>query len=360
MLITVAWFVAGLICLTLGAELLVRGSSRLALRLGVPPIIVGLTIVAYGTSTPEMIVSAKGALQGQADIALGNVVGSNIFNVLLILGASALIAPLAVSRQMVWQEVPIMIGASILAIFLSFDGNVSRTDGAIMLLLLMGYTWLQVRTGMKEKSAVPDSERSGSSVPAAIALIVVGLVVLVFGARWLLESSVSLARTLGISELVIGLTIVAAGTSLPELATSILATIRGERDIAVGNVVGSNIYNILGVLGLAAVLSPVGVAAAPAVVDFDIPVMLATAVACLPIFFTGHTIARWEGGVFLSYYAAYVTYLVLHIREHHALPLFSGVMLGFVMPLTLLTVLIGFHRHVARSGLLKNSDAAGQ
>lgn len=356
MLTTILWFTAGLIVLALGAELLVRGASKFALRMGIPPIVIGLTIVAYGTSTPEAIVSAQGALQGQADIALGNVAGSNIFNVLFILGVSALIAPLVVNRQMVWQEVPIMVGVSVLAILLALDGRVSRVDGVFMLVLLAGYTWMQVQAGLKEKKASPAAQPALMNIPASIGYMVGGLAALVFGARWLLDSSVTIARTMGVSELVIGLTIVAAGTSLPEVATSILATIRGERDIAVGNVVGSNIYNILGVLGLAAVLSPEGVSAAPAAVRFDLPVMLATAVACLPIFFTGHSIARWEGGVFLSYYIAYVTYLILDAQGHDALAAYSQVMLGFFMPLTLLTVMIGFYRHTARAGLLQSDD----
>jgi cation:H+ antiporter len=178
-------------------------------------------------------------------------------------------------------------------------------------------------------------------------MLFIGLGLLVYGARWLVEGAVTLARTLGVSELVIGLTVIAAGTSLPEVAASVVAGLRGERDIAVGNVIGSNLFNILSVLGLAALVAPGGINVAPAALTFDIPVMIAAALACSPIFFTGHSIARWEGAVFLSYYAAYTAYVVLNARTHDALPAFSAVMLEFVGPLTMITLAIGYVRHAA-------------
>ncbi|MBK8651621.1 MAG: calcium/sodium antiporter [Elusimicrobia bacterium] len=335
----------GLVLLVGGAELLIRGSSRLALRLGVPSLVVGLTVVAYGTSTPEVVVSAKAALSGQPDLALGNVVGSNIFNVLLILGASALVAPLRVTRPIIWREVPVMIGTSLLAWGLALDGRISRGDGTLLVVLLIAYTVYQIQAGLKEGGKKPAEERTKVSILGSLVSIAVGLAVLVWGARWLLEGSVSLARGLGVSELIIGLTIVAAGTSLPEVATSLLATWRGEREIAIGNVVGSNIYNVLAVLGLAAVIGPEGVPVSAPALNFDIPVMVAVAVACLPILLTGHLIARWEGALFLFYYGAYTLFLFLSTTHHDALPAFSATMLWGALPLTAMTLLVGIVQH---------------
>lgn len=345
MSLPVLLILGGLVLLVGGAELLIRGSSRLALRLGVPSLVVGLTVVAYGTSTPELVVSAKAALSGQPDLALGNVVGSNIFNVLLILGASALVAPLRVTRPIIWREVPVMIGTSLLAWGLALDGRISRGDGTLLVVLLIAYTVYQIQAGLKEGGKKPAEERTKVSILGSLVSIAVGLAVLVWGARWLLEGSVSLARGLGVSELIIGLTIVAAGTSLPEVATSLLATWRGEREIAIGNVVGSNIYNVLAVLGLAAVIGPEGVPVSAPALHFDIPVMVAVAVACLPILLTGHLIARWEGALFLFYYGAYTLFLILNAAGHDALPAFSAAMLWGALPLTAITLLVGIAHH---------------
>lgn len=345
--------IGGLAALVAGAEGLIRGSSAIARRWGVPPLIVGLTVVAYGTSAPEMVVSAQASLAGQAGLALGNVVGSNIFNVLFILGVSALIAPLVVNRDLFRREVPIMIVTSLLLWGLGLDGRVSRAEGVLFLVLLAAYTAFQVKMGLKEPPAPEGAAQRQRPWPVSLAFTIGGLALLVLGARWFLTGSVTVARGFGLSELIIGLTLVAAGTSLPEVATSVLAAIKGERDIAVGNVVGSNIFNILGVLGLAAVISPHGVDVPAAAEGFDIPLMTAVAVACLPVFFTGHRIARWEGGVFLAYYAAYVAFLILDAREHDALPLFSAWMTGFVLPLTVLTLAIAVYRHRRAAGSKK-------
>jgi len=325
----------------------VRGASALALSFGVSPLVVGLTIVAFGTSSPEVAVSVGAALEGQTDIAVGNVVGSNIFNVLFILGASALIVPLVVHVQLIRQEVPIMIGASLLLIALGFDGRLTRLDAALLFGLLVVYTvFLIVQSRRQTQEAVaeltaelPRSAAWDRHWAVQVALVVAGLVLLVLGSDWLVTAAVTFAKALGVSDLVIGLTIVAAGTSMPEVATSITAAIKGERDIAVGNVVGSNTFNILGCLGLAGLVAPAGLPLAPSVLTFDLWVMLAVAVACLPVFFTGREIARWEGAVFLGYYAAYVAYLILAAQQHDALPAFSNVMLVFVIPLTLATLI---------------------
>lgn len=334
-------FVLGLVLLVAGAELLVRGASRLAAALGISPLVIGLTIVAFGTSAPEMAVSVQSAFTGQGDIAFGNVVGSNIFNVLLILGLSAIIAPLVVHVQLIRIDVPVMIGVSLLGLGLSLDLRITRLEGAVLFAGIVAYTvWLH-RASRRE----PEADREASSVHpttgsrvADVGRIVVGLGLLVLGSRWLVGGAIAIAQYFELSELVIGLTIVAAGTSLPEVATSVLASIRGERDIAVGNVVGSNIFNILAVLGAAALVAPDGVPVAPAARDFDALVMIVVAVACLPIFFTGYIISRWEGLVFLGYYGAYTTYLILSSSAHDALGTFSSVMWLFVIPLTLLTL----------------------
>jgi cation:H+ antiporter len=353
MLEPILLFGGGLALLTLGAEFLVRGSSRLAAKLGVPALVVGLTVVAYGTSTPELIVSTKAALGGQADLSLGNVIGSNILNILLILGVSACVSSLVVSRKLIRQEIPIMIALSAAVYALGLNGVISRWEGLLLFLALLVYTVFQVRQGLKAAGAgdpplgsVGEEKTKRAGAASTILLIAGGLTSLVIGAQWLLEASVTLARHFGMSEFIIGLTVVAAGTSLPEAATSILATFRGERDIAVGNVIGSNIFNILGVLGLSALISPDGVRVASAALSFDIPIMIAAAVACLPIFLTGHKIDRWEGGVFLFYYAAYTAYLVLDARQHDLLPLYSATMLIFALPLTVLTIAVLMFRHL--------------
>ena len=348
---TLLMFFAGLALLVLGADLLVRGASKLALSFGISPLVVGLTVVAFGTSAPEVAVSVGAALDGQTDIALGNVVGSNIFNVLFILGASALITPLFVNGQLIRQEVPIMLGVSLLLLLLSLDGRLGLWDGALLFGLVIAYTAFLIVQSRKQTRAA-EAEYAAESKPAApgawdsklpvqIALIAAGLVGLVLGSEWLVGAAVEFAKAIGVSELVIGLTIVAAGTSMPEVATSITAAIKGERDIAVGNVIGSNTFNILGCLGVSSLVSgTAGLDVPPAVLGFDIWVMLAVALACLPVFMTGREIARWEGFLFIAYYGAYVLYLILAAQRHAALPLFSSAMLSFVIPLTLVTLVV--------------------
>ena len=354
----VIMFLAGLVLLVIGANALVRGSSKLALSFGISPLVVGLTIVAFGTSAPEVAVSVGAVLDGKTDIAIGNVVGSNIFNVLFILGVSALIAPLVVNIQLIRQEVPIMLGASLLLLAFTLNGNLAFLEGGLLMALLVAYTVFLVVQSRRETQAAKD-EFAGAVQPAQagswdnhwaaqLGLIVAGLAALVFGSDYLVQASVNFAKAMGVSDLVIGLTIVAAGTSMPEVATSISAALKGERDIAVGNVVGSNTFNILGCLGLSGLVSgDLGLAVAPSLLVFDMWVMLAVALACLPVFMTGREIARWEGGVFLAYYAAYVTYLIMAAQQHDALQAFSGLMLGFVVPLTLVTLVVVFIRRPA-------------
>lgn len=366
---TILWLVIGLVVLVVGAEGLVRGASRLAAMAGIPALVIGLTIVAFGTSAPELAVSVTSAWNGQADIALGNVVGSNIFNILFILGVSALIAPLLVAQQLIRIDVPIMIGVSVLLLLLGLDGHIGRGEGILLFAGILAYTAFQVVQARRERNKAVQAEyeqeyhapavrRRGLEIATDVAFVAGGLVLLVLGARWLVESSVAIATAFGVSELVIGLTIVAAGTSLPEVATSVIASIRGERDIAVGNVVGSNIFNILAVLGLAATAGPSGIAVSQEALQFDIPVMIAVALASLPIFFSGALIARWEGLVFLGYYGAYTAYLVLVATQSPTLEAFNRAMIWFVLPLTALTLGIGLWRSL-RSTSGGGTDAMG-
>jgi cation:H+ antiporter len=343
------WLLAGLVALVAGAESLVRGASRLALRLGLTPLVVGLTVVAFGTSAPELAVVVQADVSGQPGMALGNIVGSNIFNVLVVLGASALITPLVVQRQLVRVDVPLLVGVSVVFWLMAADGYVGRLDGLLLTAGVVAYTVIAVRLGRRDMAAAATGDdvarpESGGRVALHAGQILGGLGLLVVGADWLVFGAAGIARAFNVSDAVIGLTIVAAGTSLPEVATSIVAALRGERDMAVGNVVGSGLFNLLAIGGLGALMSPAGLAVPEALTRFDLPVMVAVAAACLPIFAAGHRIARWEGGLFLAYYAAYVAYLIMAATAHDALPAFSGVMAGFVLPLTVVTLLVLWSR----------------
>lgn len=309
LVLTVSLLALGLALLTAGAEALVRGGASLARRLGLTPLVIGLTVVAFGTSAPEMVVSVGGAWRGQGDIALGNVVGSNIFNVGAILALSALIAPIRVTLGLLKIDAPLMVGVSLLGAFLASLATIPRAAGAALLTLLVAYTAFSVKAAKTRTSpaiddefdaAVPDRAPSPS---IELALVALGLTLLVLGSKLLVGSTTVVARSLGWSEAVIGLTIVAAGTSMPELATSLVAASRGQSDIAVGNVIGSNIFNVLGTLGLAATLRPFG---APGIREADLWVMVAFAIALLPLLWTGRRLQRWEGALLLAGYAGYL------------------------------------------------------
>lgn len=342
-LATLLWLLLGLAALLVGAELLVRGASRLAARFGISSLVIGLTVVALGTSSPEIAVSIDASLAGQGDIALGNVIGSNIFNVLVILGLSALITPLLVQQQLVRLDVPLMIGVCVLAWLFSLDDALGRVDGMVLLAIAVAYTLFLIIKGRQEMpgdDAGAEDDVKPESWVVQVLLIGAGLGLLVAGAGWLVESAVAIARSFGVSELVIGLTIIAAGTSLPEVATSVMAALRGERDIAVGNVVGSNLFNIMAVLGLASLIAPGGIAVREAVQEFDFPIMIAVAVACLPIFFTGNLISRWEGALFLAYYVVYVTWLLLSATGSAVTETYADALIFFAIPLTFVTLAI--------------------
>lgn len=346
---TLILFVVGLALLIGGAEVLVRGATRLAAAVGISPLVIGLTVVAFGTSSPELAVTIQSAWTGQSELALGNIVGSNICNVLLILGFSALITPLMVAQKLIRLDVPLMIGLSFLILFLGWDGQIGRLDGALLFVGIIIYTVWSIQQSRKESRQVREEyaqefstgcRESGGYLFIRVVQIVGGLVMLTVGSGWLVDGAIALARTWGVSELIIGLTIIAVGTSLPELAASVVASLRGERDIAVGNVVGSNIFNLLSVLGLTSLVSPNGVQVPPAALAFDIPVMIATAVACLPIFLNGHKIARWEGGLLFGYYLAYTFYLIMKVTENTMLPAFVAAMIYFILPLTIITLAV--------------------
>lgn len=335
----------GLVLLFIGGDMLVRGASRLALALGISRVVVGLSLVAFGTSAPEMAVSLFASYRGQPGIAVGNVVGSNIVNILLILGVSAIVAPLAVSKRIIRIEVPLMFACSLLFLLLGYDGYLSRLDGLILVTIFACYLFWMARTAKRDTALEKELPLAGEQIaPSArsylylTGLVLTGLVGLLAGSHWLVEGAVALARSIGVSDLIIGLTIVAVGTSLPELATSVVASLRGERDISVGNVVGSSIFNILSILGFSTVVSPAGLEVAPAVVRFDAPVMVAVSLACFPVFFNGFQIKRWEGALFVAYYMFYVGYLILHASRHDALDEYTFAMRWFVLPFVMLTL----------------------
>lgn len=330
--------IAGGVLLVLGAELLVRGASKMALAAGITPLAVGLSVVAFGTSAPEFAVTLKSAYAGAVDVAVGNVIGSNIFNVLLILGISALITPLVVAVRLVRFDVPLMILVSVIVLAMGFDGEIGRVDGLLLISGLGYYTLRLFRSSRAEEQEDAPSDAEKTRLLPQIGLVAVGLGLLVAGSEWFVGGAVDLARAFGVDELVIGLTIVAAGTSLPELTTSILASLKGERDIAVGNVIGSNLFNLLGVLGVAGLLSPDGVPMSQGVMTFDLPFMIAVAVATLPIFFAKQLLGRWEGGLFVVAYVAYVAWLVVDATNHSLKDELIFVITWFAVPIVVLTL----------------------
>jgi cation:H+ antiporter len=312
----------GLAVLVLGAEFLVRGAVRLAERLGVSPLVIGLTVVGFGTSSPELVTSVQGALMGEAGIAVGNIVGSNLFNILVILGISAMITPLAVTQSALRRDGTIVLAVTALFVAVGYLWTLDRVVGALFLLLLAGYLVYAFRqekvaggstaageraiaTEGLDPATVPGRGGNGWLVPTLFA--VGGLALLVLGARWFVGGSIELARTLGISETVIGLTIVAAGTSMPELATSAVAALRRQSDVAVGNILGSNIYNILGIGGVTALISPTVIPAE--IVAFDNLVMLAISALLMGFMFTGLRVTRGEGAALFAGYLAYVWWI---------------------------------------------------
>jgi len=349
-LLTAVYFVVGVIALVGGAEALVRGSARLAARTGLSPVVIGLTVVAFGTSAPELAVSLGASFRDEADLAIGNVVGSNIANVLLVLGISAVVGSgLVVAQRIVRIDVPIMVGVSVLLLLFGLDNQLTRWEGGAFVCMLLVYiSWTVIATRRSTKAQVIEQydealnfdDLADSSPLVDIGFVLLGLMLLVVGSTALVEAATDIATSLGVSELVIGLTVVAIGTSLPEIATSVLAAARGQRDLAVGNAIGSNLFNILAVLGITALVSPSSIPIPDGALTLDIPVMIAVAIACLPIFANGYSLLRWEGALFLTYYAAYLGWLVLDSTEHAARDEYAIGILGFVLPISLITLVV--------------------
>lgn len=318
---TILYLLGGFVSLLVGAKLLVHSSSKIASLLGMAPLVVGLTVVAFGTNSPELLVSIQSSLLGKGDIAIGNVIGSNIFNILGVLGLSALLRPLKVCQSLYSTDVPIMIVISLLLLLFVIPGKISVTMGALLIGGVIGYTyWTVVHSKdspaiVKEEyeSEYPkDTKRSISHILIELVLIVIGLVFLIYGSEWFVKGATQIAKELGVSELLIGLTIVSIGSSLPELATSLYATWKKEYDIAVGNMIGSNIFNILGVLGIASVVHPGGLTFAPSLLDLDVPLMVIASCLVVPLRTRATSVGRIKGLFLILVYCGYITYLVAY------------------------------------------------
>ncbi|MFP4636508.1 MAG: calcium/sodium antiporter [Nitriliruptoraceae bacterium] len=373
---TIAGLIGGAVLLVVGAEALVRGASRLAAAMGVTPLAIGLTVVAFGTSAPELAVSVQGAVGGAGDVAVGNAVGSNVFNLLAILGLAALTRALVVQQRIVRLDLPVLLVATLVVWGLAANGTLGRIEGSLLVAGLLAYTTWVYRASRREErgtdtsvtehgagsslaehssgheqgaaDASPDEPRSRRTWPRAAAAIVLGLAGLVAGAQLLVGAATTIAVAAGVSELTIGLTVVATGTSLPELATSVAAAARGQRDIAVGNVVGSNLFNLLGVLGVAALVSPGGLPIAAEALRTDLPLSLLATIVVLPCLVTGLLILRWEGGLLLLAYVGYVTTVVLLGLSHPAGPTARvSISIGLVAS-TVVVTLIGWWDHRRR------------
>ncbi|MCF7689799.1 MAG: calcium/sodium antiporter [Cephaloticoccus sp.] len=301
--------IGGLALLTVGARVMVAGGASLALRLGITPLVIGLTIMAYGTSAPEMVVTGGAALRNMGELAIGNVIGSNICNIALILGLCALLRPLDVHAQIIRREVPVLIGASALTALLLLDGSIGRWDGGLLLTLLVGYTVFLVHDARRAKASHElDAHPTRRPLWQSVLALLGGLALLLWGADLLVDAAVTLARTWGWSELLIGLTVVAIGTSLPELALSLTATLRNETDVAVGNVVGSCTFNLLGILGIGGLLRPMP---APTLVWTDLVMLVGIALAFIPLLRSDGKITRWEGVILLIAYVGYTGWMLL-------------------------------------------------
>ena len=317
MLMDIIYIIIGLVGLVWGGNWLVTGASRLAESYGIPRLIVGLTIVAFGTSAPELLVNLSSVLNGSTDLALGNVLGSNISNIGIILGITGLITPILVQSILLRREIPIMIATAILAYGLSLDGQLNRLDGILLIVCFLAFNVLMIWVTLRDKRAViapdvaefPAKEIVLINRVLELGRLVAGLIILVIGANLTVTGAISIATAIGISQLVIGVTLVAVGTSLPELMASLIAASRGESDLAIGNVVGSNIMNILLILGSTSMILPVNVPAST--LQFDFLVMIGFSLLLLPLAWTNGRLSRWECGLFLVGYAGFVVVTLL-------------------------------------------------
>lgn len=354
MLITVQ-LVIGFGLLIAGAELLVRGAERISVLFGLSPLLVGMTVVAYGTSAPELAIniSAIYEVPPRSGLVVGNIVGSNIANILLVLGLTAIVMPLVVPRRLVLTTLPFMLLTCCSVYVVGFDGLISPMEGTAMFVTALLYSIVLFYRERHESK--PHAETKAEAARSVIRplglnalLLVVGLALLIYGANLLVEACMDIAKLLHVSELVIGLSIVAVGTSLPELATSIVACLKGKRDLAVGNIVGSNIFNILLVLGLCAGLSPDGIVVEAHALEFDIILMIVVAAACLPIFASNFKIDRWEGVLLLAYYIAYIVYLYLSYANEVTATLIERPLLYWVIPLLVVAALSLMHKRFVK------------
>ena len=345
----IAGILGGLVLLVLGGEVLVRGAGNIALVAGLSPLVVGLTVVSSATSAPEFAVTMDAVLGGLPGLAIGDLVGSNIANILLVLGTTAVLASIVVDRHLLRFDVPILVGISVLATFFAFGGAVQQWQGAVLVVVLLVYLFAAVKTRKRTPTdstevslgpfAAQDWPRS-RIVVVSVAMVAVGVGLLVIGASVLVAGAESIAASLGISDVIIGITVVAVGTSLPELATSAAAVRRGNTDLAVGNVVGSCIFNLGGVLGLASILVPGGIPVAPGAAYFDFFVMTGVALLLLPVAYTRGRISRVEGVLFLGGYGVYLSFLLLRSQEHDALQPFSYLVVFVLMPVVVI-ILVG-------------------
>ena len=318
MLAHAGWFVVGLGALVAGAEVMVRGATKIAARLGISPIIVGLTVVAIGTSMPEMAIGVVSASEGSGALAVGNVAGANAINLMFVLGLSALILPLAIEMRTLRSELPVMAGVAILLWVLAADGVLSRGDGFVLLTGAIVYTCAVVWAARRETREAaaefdhtyPTVATSGRHTVLHVGMMLGGIAIIVLGAQWLVDAAVGLARAFSVSDALIGLTVVAIGTTAPELVTTVVSTVRGERDIAIGNLLGSSIYNVLLILGVTCLVPARGLQLPSALVRVDIPIMVAATLACIPIFITGRRVGRVEGGAMVAAYLAFVVFLL--------------------------------------------------
>lgn len=323
MLTDAAWFLAGLIVLAGGSEVMVRGGTGLASRLGISPIIIGLTVVSIGTSMPELAIGVLAVGEGSGALAVGNIAGTNVVNLLLILGLSALLVPLALQIRTIRSELPVMAGVAVLFWLLAADGRLTRLDGLILVAGAVVYTVAVVLSARREsrraamafagefRAAPVGTGTSGRyGTIRDLAMTVGGIVVIVIGADWLVDGAVGVSRAFAVSDALIGLTVVAIGTSAPELMTTVVSTIRGDRDIAIGNLIGSSVYNILLVLGITCLVPDDGIALPESLARIDIPIMVVVALACVPIFLSGRRVSRVEGGVMIAAYFLYLAFLI--------------------------------------------------
>jgi cation:H+ antiporter len=349
---TILLFVVGLVALIGGAEIFLKGVDRFGLKWGISPIVMGLTVVAFATGAPELAISIQAATTGSADLVLGNIIGSNIANILLILGFAALVGRLNITRRIIRIDVPIVIGVSLLLFFLALDGGLSGTDGMILMGGLVAYsvfTFIQIRREDADEKMLEVFETDTTADELAdgawfyiknLGLLAIGLALIVKGSDLMVDSAVTLARVLGISELVIGLTIVSIGTSLPEVATSVAAVRRNNSDLAVANVMGSNLYNILLTLGLTLIIAPGVLQVSEAALYLDLPFMVAVSIACIPIFLAGLDLTKTDGAIFLFYYVTYLTYLVMDAMGSTLTADLKFAMLWFVIPATIIYMFV--------------------